>query len=201
MLREIEPSIFVPNIQDFIFERDDVIPDHFCDYLISKFENDTEGQVKGAMGDGSFIDDGYKSTTDIELHPNKKWYDDTNVFLKKYIEPTFLEYYNTLGSIRPHLLSCKVDYDSIIFARYDIGGQFDWHFDQGSNAIGRVFQIIAYLNDTELGGETFYGVLDRKIKPKKGKVIIAPSSYPFFHKSCPVERGKKYNIIMQLSYY
>ena len=202
MLREVESEVFVPEIKDLIFEKDGIIPNKFCDLLIKKFEDDTESQVIGGMGVGyNHIDYNIKKTTDIILLNNEKWHSDIHKFLNDYIVPIFLEYKDNLGTVGQMLLQNNMDYDSITFAKYDVGGKFEWHFDQGAGTIGRVLQIIAYLNDTESGGETDYVVFNRKIKPKKGKVVIAPCSFPFLHKSHPVKQGKKYNIISQISFY
>lgn len=200
MLREVESGIFVPEPNDFIFEKKCAVPSDFCNYLIEKFENDVENQKIGGMGAGhSHIDTNFKKTTDIILDYNKKWHSDIDIFLNKYIVPVFLDYYHNLGFIGEKLLNNNINYDSITIARYDVGGKFEWHFDQASGSPNRIFQIISYLNDTESGGETHYASFDKKIKPERGKVVIAPCSFPFLHKSQPVNKGKKYCIIMQLS--
>lgn len=202
MLREVESGVFIPEIGDLIFEKSNAVPSDFCDYLIEKFENDTENQIIGLTGVAGdcVLDSNIKKTTDIILNPNEKWHDDIDSFLKEYVTPSVEEYYDNLGNIGKSLLDCSINYESIVMARYNIGDKFEWHFDQASGTGDRVFQVIAYLNTTEGGGETDYAVFNKKIKPEKGKIIIAPSSFPFFHKSHPVTDGKKYNIIMQLRF-
>jgi len=200
MLREIEPEIFVPEPNDFIFEKVNAVPSNFCDYLVQKFENDIENQRIGGMGMGhANINIDFKKTTDIILDNNEKWYNDIDKCLNEYVVPTFLEYYHGLGFIGKKLLNNIINYDSIVIARYDVGGKFEWHFDQSSGSSNRIFQILLYLNNTESGGETHYASFDKKIKPEVGKVAIAPCSFPFLHKSQPVNKGKKYIIIIQLS--
>jgi|TARA_R100000081_G_C4798049_1_gene162215 hypothetical protein len=61
----------------------------------------------------------------------------------------------------------------------------------------RLFVFILYLNDVEEGGETAfcfkeYGGSDFfKVKPKKGRLVIHPASWPYIHKGCmPVSNDK-----------
>jgi len=193
MLKEIEPSVLIPSVDDLIYVFDDVIPKDFCNYLIKKFEDDSENQVEGMTGLGKQTN--VKVTTDIHLVGNEKWFEDTNEVLN-YTNLCVEKYYNIMGSIQ--FFMQNVDYGSIIFAKYPIGGFFNWHVDATFPDESRIFQIIVYLNDVESGGETEYPVFGAKIKPKVGRVVIAPCSYPFFHKSHPTISGSKYNIIIQV---
>ncbi|RLV58346.1 2OG-Fe(II) oxygenase [Parashewanella curva] len=67
------------------------------------------------------------------------------------------------------------------------GGYHHWHSEQfpqlqHNEALHRVVLYMFYLNDVEEGGETEFFYQQRKIKPKKGTMIIAPAGFTHTHK-------------------
>ena len=67
------------------------------------------------------------------------------------------------------------------------GGYPHWHSEQfpqlGHNeALHRVVLYMYYLNDVEEGGETEFYYQNKKIKPKKGTMVIAPASFTHSHR-------------------
>jgi hypothetical protein len=69
-----------------------------------------------------------------------------------------------------------------------------WHIEHGGeyeNAIrSMVFSI--YLNDVEEGGETEFLHFSKRVKPKKGRIVIWPAGFPYVHRGNPPISGKKY---------
>jgi hypothetical protein len=51
-----------------------------------------------------------------------------------------------------------------------------------------------YLNDVEEGGETEFLYQSIRVKPKKGRIVIWPSGFPFIHRGNPPISGEKYLI-------
>ncbi|QYJ91486.1 2OG-Fe(II) oxygenase [Shewanella halotolerans] len=77
------------------------------------------------------------------------------------------------------------------------GGYPHWHSEQfpqmGHNeALHRVVLYMFYLNDVEEGGETEFFYQQRKIKPKKGTMVIAPAGFTHSHRGNMPISGDKY---------
>ncbi|MGB0895135.1 MAG: 2OG-Fe(II) oxygenase [Parashewanella sp.] len=67
------------------------------------------------------------------------------------------------------------------------GGYHHWHSEQypqlnHNEALHRVVLYMFYLNDVEEGGETEFYYQQRKLKPKKGTMVIAPAGFTHSHK-------------------
>ena len=60
------------------------------------------------------------------------------------------------------------------------------------NVQNRTLAWMVYLNDVEEGGETEWLYQKRKIKPKKGTVVIWPGSFTHLHRGNPPISGDKY---------
>lgn len=82
--------------------------------------------------------------------------------------------------------------------RYKENQQYKPHLDP-TRENDRVYTVILYLNDDFVGGETYFPLLDLKVKPKKGKSLCFLNrdsasqviSYSK-HAGLPVTSGVKY---------
>lgn len=77
------------------------------------------------------------------------------------------------------------------------GGYPYWHSEVypqiGHNeALHRVLLFMFYLNDVEQGGETEFYYQKRKLKPKKGDMVIAPAYFTHTHRGCIPKSNDKY---------
>ncbi|MBW8185869.1 2OG-Fe(II) oxygenase [Shewanella nanhaiensis] len=108
--------------------------------------------------------------------------------------------YQTLGEPRAEAL-VKYLYRSgtINVQKYpkSLGGYPHWHSEQfpqaGHNeALHRVVLYMFYLNDVEEGGETEFFYQERKLKPKKGTMVIAPAGFTHSHRGNMPISGDKY---------
>lgn len=108
--------------------------------------------------------------------------------------------YQTLGEPRAEAL-VKYLYRSgtINVQKYakSQGGYPHWHSEQfpqaGHNeALHRVVLYMFYLNDVEEGGETEFFYQERKLKPKKGTMVIAPAGFTHSHRGNMPISGDKY---------
>ncbi len=76
------------------------------------------------------------------------------------------------------------------------GGYPHWHSEQfpqeGHNeALHRVVLYMFYLNDVEEGGETEFFYQNRKVKPTKGTMVIAPAGFTHSHRgNTPISQDK-----------
>ncbi|PHS02949.1 MAG: hypothetical protein COA78_19870 [Blastopirellula sp.] len=102
----------------------------------------------------------------------------------------------------PHKLrswsSCGVN-ERLRFYRYDVGQQFDWHYDgcfERDNGERSFLTFMVYLNDGFTGGETTIEEID--IKPEKGMALFF--IHQIRHKGQPVTGGRKYVLRTDVMY-
>lgn len=73
---------------------------------------------------------------------------------------------------------------------------FNWHADcWNMDTATRQISTIIYLNDVEDGGSTSFHNLGVSAKPKKGSILIFPSSFLFIHQGEPPRSNPKYIIV------
>ena len=117
------------------------------------------------------------------------------------------EIYNQTSS---QLRECLFDYEarfgikmdfmeSINYVKYGPGNFFKPHSDHGFSYTATVSSII-YLNDDYEGGELYFPIIDVKIKPKAGDVILFPSTFIYAHGSASVLSGTKYSAVTMFDY-
>ena len=74
-------------------------------------------------------------------------------------------------------------------------GYHDWHVEYSSvdsEALKRAFVFSIYLNDVKDGGETEFLYFSKRVKPKKGRIVIWPAAFPYVHRGNPPISGEKY---------
>tara|TARA_R100001129_G_scaffold28552_1_gene19119 strand:+ start:1313 stop:1909 length:597 start_codon:yes stop_codon:yes gene_type:complete len=73
-------------------------------------------------------------------------------------------------------------------------GYHVWHLEHGLGFDNecRAFVYIIYLNDVEEGGETEFLHFSKRIKPKKGRIVIWPAGFPYVHRGNSPLLGEKY---------
>ncbi len=73
-------------------------------------------------------------------------------------------------------------------------GYHIWHIEHGKeyDTEARAFVYSIYLNDVEEGGETEFLHFSKRVKPKKGRIVIWPSAFPYLHRGNPPLSGEKY---------
>lgn len=82
------------------------------------------------------------------------------------------------------------------------GGFHNWHFENwDAVSSNRIVAWMFYLNDIEEGGETEFLYLNKRIKPKAGRLVIWPASYTHTHRGNPPLTESKYIITSWLSYF
>jgi hypothetical protein len=73
-------------------------------------------------------------------------------------------------------------------------GYHAWHIEHGKGYDNepRAFVFSIYLNDVEEGGETEFLYFSKRVKPKKGRIVIWPAAFPYVHRGNPPLSGEKY---------
>lgn len=100
----------------------------------------------------------------------------------------------------------SVNFESFQVLRYENGQKYNTHHDmserQNSLASGpRILTFFLYLSDVEEGGETDFPRIKIRVKPKRGKAVLWPSTYDHeptkqdartHHQALPVIKGTKF---------
>ena len=73
-------------------------------------------------------------------------------------------------------------------------GYHVWHIEhgQGYHNEARAFVFSVYLNDVEEGGETEFLHFSKRVKPKRGRIVIWPAGFPYVHRGNSPLSGEKY---------
>ena len=172
----------------FIFEQKNALPAALCDDMIRRFEEHTDDQYQGRIGQGAAQDSNVKKTTDLVVSDKEHWKDvDNNLFRSMGIAiKEFREAY-------PYFKGPFKDMGYGI-QRYNPGEYYHWHIDGGSHDFSQR-QLVAlwYLNDVPgPGGETEFLFQDVKIKPEKGKLVLFPPFWTHEHRAVTLNEGVKY---------
>jgi hypothetical protein len=128
----------------------------------------------------------------------------------RYLPPQFAEMKDIYQDTVAGLSKCLRDYESrynismqymeaINYVRYGVGQHFAVHTDHGFSYNCTVSSVM-YLNDDYEGGELWFPLLDVKIKPQYGDIILFPSTFIYAHASMPVTRGTKYSAVTMFDY-
>lgn len=196
------------NINDFVFVKDNAFTDKFCDEVVDVFEHyDSQNATyEGQSGRG--IDHTTKRTKDLDFLRIPELADRfsteiTNKFNHYLVE----EYLSKL----PHqdkfpalnLFHGETYYECLQVQRYkkNEGHYNAWHIETGNFSMSkRMFVFILYLSDVTEGGETELLYSGLKTQPRKGRLLIHPSTYPYVHKGHMPKDNDKYILTTWLSF-
>lgn len=76
-------------------------------------------------------------------------------------------------------------------------GRYGEHIDGdpwSTIVTGRLCGVVCYLNDVEVGGETYFRYQDIRVKPEKGTVIVFPANWTHPHEALMPISNDKYII-------
>lgn len=193
-------------LSDFVIIKDRVFSDEFCDELVSLFEKYPEYTFEGHSGAG--LNTEIKKTTDLNMIEIQHLMDDYgyevfrgfNTVVEELLEG--LPFQNKFSSVES-IFTSETEYTTCQMQKYDKGsGHYNaYHFETDSYyTTPRLFVFILYLNDVEVGGETELMYENLKVKPKKGRVICHPATFPFVHNGHTPISDDKYILTTWLSY-
>lgn len=184
--------------ETFIRQYDDVVPASFCQQLISFFRNSPWLRPGLAQSeDGDTLQNKHKVCD--EVHIRQVFIDeedkavlaqwkrvDTKIF--ELINPVLAHYITEFQ----HLQGQPIRDEGFRFKRYPQGsGCFGLHVDQTPHTPTRIMGVILYLNDVREGGETYFPRQGVAIKPKAGRVAIAPAAWTHPHEGkTPISEDK-----------
>jgi Rps23 Pro-64 3,4-dihydroxylase Tpa1-like proline 4-hydroxylase len=179
---------------NYIIEYDNALEPTFCDSLIDFF-NKSEKKKLGITLDGK--DTHVKNTMDLHFsdefdtdflkNADKILFETTNMYIQTYLNDNIA--FINLGTYTDS------GYQIQFYKKGN--GFYKYHCDEHINIKKNEYRILTYLyylNDVEEGGETGFNGDKIMIKPKKGKLVIFPSSCLFPHRALTPISGDKYII-------
>lgn len=182
---EIDNSIYVANV---------MFTNELCDSVINVFENKAKlfpeshfhknNNGLSRKDSACFLDefefDMASDTGDMNLVSEVNSY--LNMALEEYVNIFSAINNSPIRSTRQKLQKTKKS-----------GGYHVWHHEQSSlDSNDRVLVWTIYLNDVEEGGETEFLYQSKRIKAKKGKIVIFPAGFTHVHRGNPPLSGDKY---------
>lgn len=186
-------------IQDFILEDEEFLTARECDEVVQYFEFLDKNGFTATRKEPAHD----KSDKQISLHianydlnANVVYKD---VFLKKFWDsayPQFAKKFSVLSNFPSHSIH------ALLVQKTEIGqGYHIWHNeDTGVQNTNRLLTFVCYLNDVDEGGETEFLYYPKRVKPKKGKLVLFPGSFTHTHRGNPPISNTKY-IITGWVYY
>jgi len=181
-------------IENFIGVYDNYIMPQECDNAIKLFENEsklkrtfdrmrTENVPITNKQDNQFFAD----RTNVDV-----WYEELKTIIVNF-DIAWNHYCKETGArssyANPfHYTSLKIQ------KTLPTQGYHVWHLEHnvGFDNEARAFVFTIYLDDVEDGGETEFLHFSKRVKPKKGRIVIWPSGFPYVHRGNPPLSGEKY---------
>ncbi len=147
----------------------------------------TNAPKEGVIGDNEFkMDYSNRLTSSIDVPYSMNNENKFTKVFRETFDPVEQDYMSIFGiSLRSH--------NPYKILKYDIGGKFNNHIDDGGGNFRRV-STVYYLNDDYEGGELSFPQFDINLKPEAGDMILFPSSFVYSHSVKPVISGNRYSI-------
>jgi hypothetical protein len=172
----------------FIFEKQNALPIDICNEMIRRFEEDTENQYQGRIGQLADKDQSIKHSTDLVTSGKENWKDlDTELF--RSLGHALQEFRETYPFFKGPFKD-----NGYAIQRTNPGEFYHWHIDGGSHEFSqRILVAVWYLNDVDgPGGETEFSYQQVNVKPQAGKLCLFPPFWTHEHRGVTLEKGVKY---------
>ena len=177
---------------------DDVIDEESCQKLIEMFES-FEDRFEEVYQE----DEGEKiAFKQLKLVKFKEWESVQQGMLELFQD--YIGRYKIDCNIKDKQWPTEYGYEAIRMKRYlnNDSDRFDPHVDVLDYDTSRRFlAFFIYVNDVEVGGETKFLSLYKSgtyipftVTPKRGRLLMFPPMWPWYHAGLKPESGKKYLI-------
>ena len=183
-------------LKELIMTVDSFLSPHQVGAIIRTYKKRkfSHARIVGREGK-QFVDTNTRNVTEFSIVRNEKSMTDTHWcnFLIAKIRDLSQMYCNLHGTERPQKLQV------INLLRYEKGGYYTRHTDDGPDTT-RTLSVIIFLNNDYKGGglEFSFKNSSLKIEPGAGKAIIWPSNFLFPHAAIKVEEGVRFALVSWL---
>ena len=180
-------------LEDYIHIFENVLSDDLCDQIVSTF-NDDSLLGPSVIRDNTIND--HRTCTSCQISvPNDNIPEDKRLYLDGELLKSINEVTRMYTEIHPWV---HVETDTgYTFLKYAEGQHYTQHTDSFKDE-QRSISCSFLLNDDFKGGEFCLFDRDLKLTPKKGSVIMFPSSFMYPHEILPVTENARYSIITWL---
>jgi len=184
-------------MEDFIGIFDSQIPDDLCDQIVSYFNEAHEyGFTVTRRQEGEAVsqkDDSYAVAPPIVQFPSSSMRHEHWRTINEGVWDAYNKYASKYAVGITESMAQHGIYEFKIQKTQPGQGYHVWHHEVGNRTVSqRVLFFILYLNDVEDGGETEFLYYHKRVKPKKGTVLIAPAHFTHTHRGNPPLSGDKY---------
>jgi hypothetical protein len=174
------------------------LTNEFCDHLIEIFKDEWDNHYIGMVGSGIVVPE-TKNTRDFDLMSSEKYLEEVKVLTdaaNDKIDDYILRYKDVPNLDTPlYLFQNGTFYPNWQLQYYkECEGHFKRYHTEGEykKFSNRIFAVMFYLNDVEVGGETHFPYWDLKIKPTKGTFVVFPAPWPWMHAGLTPISSDKY---------
>lgn len=200
------------NIDNFIGIFPGAVNDNICDLAIEHFEKAKELNFVRNRKETDQAPKLMKDTKSYFLSGTSDLVDYKNEILAKNdrgIFETFsqslwncyqqyVDHYGVLETVGKHGISGTIKIQKTSPGE----GYHAWHCEHDGFIQGnRLMMAILFLNNVEEGGETEFLYQSKRIKPRKGTILLCPSSFTHTHRGNPPISGDKYILTTWIEYY
>ena len=182
----------------FIKVYDDVIDEVSCKAIIEKFE-DSHEHFQTVHFEESNNRISFEQITFVD---HEEWEPVQNGLLELFQD--YILHYRVDCDVSTKMWPETYGYEAIRMKRYlnNDYDRFDPHVDvMNYETAKRFLSFFIYLNDVEEGGETEFLNIKKpgtfipfQVKPKRGRLLMFPPTWQFFHAGLKPISGKKYLI-------
>ncbi len=183
------------NIDNFIGVYDNYITEEQCDNAINLYEK--QNVFKKTLNRIGSEQSSILKKQDQQFFANEGnldvWWKNLEALIINF-DMAWKHYEKNVGALDSYGQD-KLYYTSLkIQKTLPTEGYHVWHLEHSSgfNNEPRAFVYSVYLNDVEEGGETEFLHFSKRVKPKKGRIVIWPAAFPYVHRGNPPLSGEKY---------
>lgn len=185
------------DIKDFIAVYEDAYDGRYCDQVVAYYEKMVEAGFGASRQQRERVFKTLKDDTSI--YPSMEGMVSllsTPELSRMFLGPLWDKYLPMYTDEFGVLLSDKLEYHiyEMKIQKTKVGGGYHvWHYENSHQSVlRRVLVYCLYLNDVEEGGETEFLYQGRRIKPKKGTLMIFPAYFTHTHRGNPPISNEKY---------
>ncbi len=196
-IKEIKPEPKKATVDDFIGVFDNFIPPGQCEDVIKMYQSEEKANKVYTRYTNERIEGFRKKDSSLDLQPAFH-------MLKDDIKDIIV---NFDMALQQYFIATNIDAitNSRFGFKYTImkiqktlpgEGYHVWHTEwgegMGMEGFTRWLVFSIYLNDVEDGGETEFLHFSKRVKPKRGRIVIWPAAFPYVHRGNPPLSGEKY---------
>ena len=183
------------NIENFIGVYDNWIPEADCKKAIELFERPVK--FKHTVNRQNFENAPILQKKDNQFFASDAnhdfWFEEMKYLLVNF--DVALKHYEKATGVKEAFDLPEFDYTTLkIQKTLPTQGYHVWHVEHGKGFDNqkRALVFTIYLNDVKEGGETEFLHFSKRVKPKTGRIVIWPASFPYVHRGNPPLSGDKY---------